>query len=163
MAEAFAVVGIVASIVQLVDFSTKVINRLEEFQSTTGEIPKSFRHIKNELPVLSTALQNISRVIESGSIDTATRDALHPVINGCREQITQLNIILAKTLPKTNDKWLTKSKKAVVSLGQEDKVEKMTKVLRNYVATLTFYHTAAASTLQPLQGKWFIAGPYDYY
>ncbi|KAF2866229.1 ankyrin repeat-containing domain protein [Massariosphaeria phaeospora] len=151
MAEGLAVVSVVASIVQLVDFSTKVIRRLEEFHSTAGEIPKSCRHINTELPVLSTTLQNISRDIETDSVDTGIRDALIPVIDGCREQIAQLDAILAKTLLTTNDSWRTKSKKAIVSLHQEDKVENITKILRNYIATLTFYHIAASSTLQPLR------------
>ncbi|KAF1939184.1 hypothetical protein EJ02DRAFT_504930 [Clathrospora elynae] len=151
MAEGLAVVGVVASIVQIVDFSTKVIRRLEEFHSAAGEIPKSFRHINTELPVLSTTLQNISRDIKTDSVDTGTRDALIPVIDGCREQIAQLDVILAKTLPATNDSWGTKSKKAMVSLHQEDKVENITKILRNYIATLTFYHIAASSNLQPLR------------
>jgi hypothetical protein len=153
MAEGLAVVGIVANIVQLVDFSTKVIHRLGEFHSAAGEIPKSFRHINTELPVLSTTLQNISRDITKDSVDTGTRDALIPVVDGCREQIAQLDIILAKTLPATNDSWRTKSKKAIVSLHQDDRVENITKILRNYTATLMFYHIAASSTLQPLRGK----------
>jgi len=153
MAEGLAVVGVVAGIVQLVDFSTKVIRRLDEFYSAAGEIPKSFRHINTELPVLSTTLQNISRDIKTDSVDTGTRDTLIPVVDGCREQIAQLDAILAKTLPATNDSWRTKSVKAMVSLHQEDKVENITKILRNYIATLTFYHIAASSTLQPLTGK----------
>jgi hypothetical protein len=40
MAEALAVVGVVASIVQLVDFGSEVFHRLNDFQSSLGEIPK---------------------------------------------------------------------------------------------------------------------------
>jgi hypothetical protein len=56
MAEALVVVGIVASIVQLVDFSTRVVSRLDEFYSVAKEVPKSFRHVKTELPLLATTL-----------------------------------------------------------------------------------------------------------
>jgi hypothetical protein len=52
MAEAITVIGLVGNIVQLVDFSSRVLHRLEEFQAGLGEIPMSFRHIKAELPVL---------------------------------------------------------------------------------------------------------------
>jgi hypothetical protein len=153
MAEGLAVVGVVASIIQLVDFSTKVIGRLEEFHSAAGEIPKSFRHLNTELPILSTTLQNISRDIETDLVEIGTRNALILAIDGCGEQLAQLDAILAKTLPATNDSRWTKSKKAVVSLHQEDKVENITKIIRNYIATLAFYHIAASSTLQPLRGK----------
>jgi hypothetical protein len=153
MAEGLAVAGVIASIIQIVDFSAKVIRRLEEFHSAVGEIPKSLRHIHTELPVLSTTLQNVSQIIQTDSVDIGTRDALISVVDGCREQIEQLDTILAKTLPAATDGWRTKSKKAIVSLHQDDKVEKTTKILRNYIATLTFYYTAASSTLQPLRGE----------
>ncbi|KAH7065082.1 hypothetical protein B0J12DRAFT_24715 [Macrophomina phaseolina] len=150
MAEGLAAVGVVASIIQLVQFSAKVVRRLEQFHSDAGEIPKSLRHINAELPVLETTLQQIGQDIKAGSVNIGNKDVLIPVIEGCREQIVQLDAILAKMLPETNDKWWTKNKKAMLSLHQDDKIESITKVLRNYIATLTFYHTAASSTLQPL-------------
>ncbi|KAF2681949.1 hypothetical protein K458DRAFT_75668 [Lentithecium fluviatile CBS 122367] len=150
MAEALATVGVVASIVQLVDFSARVVGRLEQFHSSVGEVPKSLRHINTELPVLSTTLHQIRQAIEVDSVGNGTRDALVPVIDGCQEQIEQLDAILEKTLPVINDSWRTKSKKAIVSLHQDDKVENITKILRNYIATLTFYLAAVSSTLQPL-------------
>lgn len=153
MAEGLAAVGVVASIVQLVDFSTRVIRRLEGFHSDTRELPKSLRHIHTELPVLSTTLQNIGQGIKANLGDTATRDALVPVVDGCREQIAQLDAILARTLPATSDSWRTKSKKAIISLHQENKIENTRRILRNYISTLTFYQTAALSTLQPLKGE----------
>jgi hypothetical protein len=57
MAEALAVVGIIANIVQLVDFSSRVLKRLEDYQSQLGDIPEAFRHINASLPVLLDALQ----------------------------------------------------------------------------------------------------------
>jgi hypothetical protein len=51
MAEALGVVAVVFSIVQLVDFTLKVVNRLHEFQSGAKEAPKSLRHLSAELPL----------------------------------------------------------------------------------------------------------------
>lgn len=153
MAEALAAVGVVASIIQLVDFSAKVVHRLEQFHSDAGEIPKSLRYVNAELPVLGSTLDRIRQAIEADSVDKATSGALTSVINGCQEQINELDAILTRTLPATNDSWRTKSKKAIVSLHQDDKVESITKILRNYVATLTFYCTALSSTLQPLTSE----------
>jgi hypothetical protein len=153
MAEALAIVGVVASIVQLVDFSTRLVSRLEEFHSNAGEVPKSFRHIKAELPLLNTTLQRIKEAIDAGSVAEGTKKALLPVIAGFQEQVAQLDIILAKTLPETNDSWRQRSKKAIVSLSQDAKVKSITKILRNYIRILTFYYVAASSTLQPLRGR----------
>ncbi|KAF2734854.1 hypothetical protein EJ04DRAFT_563839 [Polyplosphaeria fusca] len=150
MAETLAVVGVVANIVQLVDFCTRVVSRLDEFYSVAKEIPKSFRHVKTELPLLTTTLEQLKGAIDTTSVADGSKKALLPVIVGCNEQVAQLDAILKKTLPETNDSWRTKSKKAVVSLHNDAKVESTTKALRNYIGVLTFYYAAASSTLQPL-------------
>lgn len=45
MAESLAVIGIIANIVQLVDFSTRVLHRFHEFQLNVKDIPVAFRQI----------------------------------------------------------------------------------------------------------------------
>jgi hypothetical protein len=152
MAEAIAVVGVVASIVQLVDFSSQILERLDEFQSSLGEVPRSFRHIRTELPVLRDTLQRTQEAIEAGSIRIETKEALKPAIEGCLEQIESINTMLTKTLPTANDSKLKRSVKAIWSLREDAKVENMTKILRGYIGTLTFYYAAASSTWQPLLG-----------
>jgi hypothetical protein len=154
MAEALAVVGVVASIVQLVDFSSKILRRLEEFHTNAGELPKSFRHINAELAVLKDTLLQTKEAIDTGSVEDRTERALLPAIQGCWEQIAQLDAVLAKTLPEANDSLMKRSKKAIVSLQQDAKVESVAKILRNYVGILTFYYAAASSTLQPLTGRY---------
>jgi hypothetical protein len=59
MAEGLAVVAIVSSIVQLVDFTSKIIARLNEFHSGTNDIPKSLSYLKAELPLVVRTLQQI--------------------------------------------------------------------------------------------------------
>ena len=152
MAEAIAVVGVVASIVQLLDFSSGILHRLDEFQSSLGEIPKSFRHIKVELPVLRETLQQTKEAIDAGYVSDKTKTALIPAIQGCMEQIESLHIILAEILPTQDDSRLKRGKKAILSLRQDSKVESITKILHGYIGTLTFYYTATSSALQPLTG-----------
>jgi hypothetical protein len=153
MAEALAIVSVVASIVQLVDFSTKVVSRLDEFYSITKEVPKSFRHVKTELPLLANMLAQLKGAIDTSSVADGSTKALVPVIAGCNEQVKQLDDLLNKMLPETNDGLRMKGKKAVMSLHYDAKVESITKILRSYVGILTFYYAAASSTLQPLTGR----------
>ncbi|OBT58918.1 hypothetical protein VE04_00567, partial [Pseudogymnoascus sp. 24MN13] len=150
MAEALAVVGVVASIVQLLDFGTTVLYRLKEYQSSLGEVPKSFRQIDKELPLLLHTLQQLEKAIDAGSVGIETERALLPVIKGSQEQLELLKNILDKTLPKADDSSLEKGKKAISSLGQDGKVERILKNLRGFISSLTFYYSAASSTLQPL-------------
>jgi hypothetical protein len=154
MAEALTAVGVIASIVQLVDFSTRVASRLEEFHSLAGEVPKSFRHLKTELPLLANTLDQLKEAIDTASAAEGSNKALLPVITGCNEQIAQLDAILVKTQPQAQDGWGQKSKKAIASLHHEPKVESITRILGNYIRDLTFYCAAASSTLQPLTGTY---------
>jgi G:T/U-mismatch repair DNA glycosylase len=152
MADPLTVVGIVANIVQLVDFSTKVLERLDDFQSNLREIPKAFRHIKAELPVLQDALKQTKDKIDHGVIENSTKAALLPAVQGCKVQIEALDGLLAEILPVAGDSRIKKTKKALWSITQDSKVESITRTLHGYITTLTFYHAAASSTLQPMKG-----------
>src|SRR5215472_10122884 len=155
MAEALAVVGVVSNIVQLVDFGSKVLHRLDDFQSSLGETPKVFRHIKTELPILLDTLKQTKVAVEKGTIRDETKEALVPVVEGCRTQVELLDGIIEKVLPLSGDSWRRKGSKAVASLWQDSKVKNITTVLRNYVQTLTYYHAATSSTLCAVNGKFF--------
>ena len=152
MAEVIAAVGVAASIVQLVDFGTKILRRLNEFHSNLDEIPKSFQQINTQLPLLLDTLKGTQHAIGAGVIRNDTEKALLSVINGCRVQIESLDAIIDKLLPLSSDSWAKRSKKALSSLNQESNVNKITSALGNHVQTLTFYHSAARSTLNPLKG-----------
>jgi hypothetical protein len=155
MAEALAVVGVVASIVQLIDFGSKVLLRLNEFQSNAREIPKTFQHVKAELPVLLDTLEQTKTAIETGSIRDETKKALLPAIDGCRTQIESLNILIMKVLPLAGDSWRERSRKVISSLRQDANVRKIRSDLQGYIQTLTYYHAAASSTLRPSIGILF--------
>ena len=57
MAEAIAAISLVANIVQFISFGSKVAKRLNEFQASVNDIPKVFRDIRIELPLLLDTLQ----------------------------------------------------------------------------------------------------------
>ncbi|OCL02771.1 TPR-like protein [Glonium stellatum] len=152
MAEALAVIGIVANIIQLVDFGSRVLKRLEDYQSKLGEVPEAFRHIKAELPALLDALQQTKAAIDAGSLQDKTEKALLPAVEGCGVQIGLLNDVIIKALPESGDSWTRRGKKAARSLWYDAKVEKITAVVRGYIQTLT-YHAATSSTLRPLADR----------
>lgn len=152
MAEAVAALSIVASITQLVDFGSKILHRFNEFQTSIDEVPKSFRHIKAELPLLLDTLKQTKEAIDAGSLKAKTKTALLPIIQGCGEQVELLDAVLVKLLPEKGSSWTTRSRKAFLSVYKEDKVEKIRSALREYIQILTYYHAAAASTLQPSTG-----------
>ena len=146
MAEALAVVGIIANIIQLVDFGSRVLKRLEEYQSKRGKIPEAFRHIKVELQKLLDALQQTKAAIDTGLMQDETKKALLVAIEECKVQITLLDDIILKALPASGDSWPVRGRKA---LGSRAKVEMIIEVVRRYIQTLT-YHNAALR--EPLAG-----------
>jgi hypothetical protein len=116
------------------------LRRLDDFQSSLGEIPKTFQHVKAELPVLLDALKQTKGAISAGSISEETKRALLPAIDGCREQVELLDTIILKTLPLPGDSWREKSKKALSSVRHDSKVKKIRAILQSYVQTLTYHH-----------------------
>lgn len=156
MAEAVAVVSVAASIIQLVDFSSRAFRRLEEFNSKLDNVPKSFHHIKVQLPLLLATLKQIEQAIASGVIKHETEIALLPVVNGCKVQIDALDTIIDKVSPTVNDSWAKRSRKAFASLKQESSADKICSTLKGYVQTLAFYQAAASSAIDPLNSKPYI-------
>ncbi|KAF2175866.1 hypothetical protein K469DRAFT_52280 [Zopfia rhizophila CBS 207.26] len=150
MAEALALVGIVANIIQLVDYGSRVLKRLEEYQSKLGDIPEAFRHIKTELPVLLDALWQTKATIDAGSMQDESKEALLPAVEGCAVQIKALDDVIAKALPALGDSWARRGRKALGSLRYDAKVEKITAVVRGYIQTLTYH---AAASLRPLADR----------
>ncbi|KAN0069055.1 TPR-like protein [Elaphomyces granulatus] len=148
MAEALAVVGVVSSIVGLVDFGSKVLHRLNDFQSSRGEIPETFKHIKDELPILLETLHETKVAVEKGSIKEETKKALLLVVNGCQTQITLLDNLIARSLPQEEYSWRKKAGKAIFSIRQDAKVNKIMAILRTHIQSLTYYRVATSSTLQ---------------
>jgi hypothetical protein len=146
MAEALAVVGVVASIVQLVDFGAKVLHRLNDFQSSCREIPKVFQQVKAELPILLETLDQTKAAVEKGSIKEETKKALLLVVRGCQSQIATLDNLISISLPQEDDSWRKRTGKAILSLRQDSKVNRITATLRTHIQSL--YRVAALSTLQ---------------
>jgi uncharacterized protein YoxC len=150
--EALAVVAIVSSVVQLVDFTSKVIDRLNEVHSGTNEIPKSLSHLNAELPLLLHTLKQVQEALQAKHFPEECAAALLPVVKGCDGSIHEIESILKKTLPTQGDGRTRKVFKSVGSVWNDGKVESIRTTLRGYIGTLTFYFAASSSMLQPLTG-----------
>lgn len=169
MAEALAVVGIISSIVQIVDFSARVAERLNDFASAVGEVPRAFRHIQTELPLIVDSLRRIKSQAESGSVEPATTTAVWPVLKDCQRGIMRLQNILDKTVPSVGDSSWERRKKAFLSLGKDKEVEEIADSLSRYVHILTLHQTLEASKSaseaapkhEPVKSKYYTLIPFD--
>src|SRR5579862_7272250 len=139
MAEAIAVLGLVSSIAQIIQFSTSAVSRLREFHSCTRDTPKAFRDIEAQLPLLTDAIRRTKA--EAGAGD----EALVSAINDFLVQVKSLDDLLKEALPKPGDSPLKRAQKAVSSFHYEKEVRRITEALWKYMALLTFHRTAIRS------------------
>ena len=147
MAETVAAVGLAVNIIQLVNWGIQVANRLEEFQTQVEEVPKTFRDIKTELPLLLSTLSETQEQANAGLLDEETQKALLRVVDGCREQIRQLDELLVKTLPTSSDRKWDRGVKALSSLHHEKKVKRIVDTLKDYIQVLTYHQATRAARL----------------
>lgn len=147
-----AELSLAVNILTLIDLSSKFVHRLQEFHSDVGEVPKSFRKISTELPVFVETLQRFKAIDDAESIGKTTETAVLPIIRLCQEQINELGAILTTVLPEDKESWRSKSKKAILSLHQDSKVETIAERLWKSVGLISFYFSAVSSSLEPRKG-----------
>lgn len=147
MAEALAVVNLVAAIVQFVDFGTKVVARLNEFTSDIKEVPKTFRDIKIRLPLIINTLDRTQKQADAGYVSKATADSLKPLVDGCLEQVKLLEHMLDRFIPAKNASSWQKRLQALKSLAHDRDVQQITSVLDRDIQSLTFHQTTTSLDL----------------
>ena len=103
--EAVATVGLVAAIVQLVDFTTKVVVRLEDFCSKSQEAPAAFRDIRVQLPLLANDLRRTKEQIEARELSQESQKSVLAVVETCQAhvKVDQFTLSLSSTLDAFTD------------------------------------------------------------
>ena len=124
MAEAVAIIGLVASIASLVELTAKVVSRLHEFTSKSSEVPESFRSLSTRLPLLTATLQHIQSQAEDGRFPDDVAKALKAVVDDTSKQVSDIQISLSKVLPSDGASKFERALKALKSLAKEDKVQR---------------------------------------
>ncbi|KAK5195882.1 hypothetical protein LTR72_003718 [Exophiala xenobiotica] len=134
MAEAIAVIGVTASVVQLVEISTKLIIRINEFSSSMDKCPRLFHDLKVRLPILSQTLNQIAASNQGDGSD----QLLKRVIEECLGAVTLIEKKLDKILPVKGESGIRRKWKAVRSLSREKSVRDASDRLDLYLNVLTF-------------------------
>ena len=145
MAEALAIVGLVSAIVQFVDFGTKVVERLNEFDSDVHEVPQTFQAVKVQLPLLIDTLYRTQQQAYAGHVSVGTATALKPLVDACSTEIKALQIILEKTLPQSKSSSWQRRLLALKSLARDKDVERSIAKLEGHIRVLTFYQSTNSS------------------
>lgn len=72
-------------------------------------------------------------------IDRETQEALLPVVSGCLTETRQLDKVIEKALPSTDDSSWERKIKAIKSLTYDKKIEEIAESLESYTKTLIFH------------------------
>ena len=139
MAETLAVIGVVASILQLVDFGTKVSKHLNNFLENANDVPEVFEEAKLQLPLLIEILHQTQLHVHHRHYNSQIEAALQALVKGCNAQITSLDKMLTKATRKEHDSYMTRGRKAVYSLRHEKLVTKINVKLSTYIEKLVLF------------------------
>ncbi|MCJ1289904.1 hypothetical protein MMC34_001437 [Xylographa carneopallida] len=147
MADPVTIVGLVATIITLVDFGTKLILRVREASERIGEVPAAFADISIRLPLLIDCLNRIKD--DAGGLSDTTKTALSPVVGSCLDQVKLLDDILMKVTPKREDSDWRIGKKTILGLGLENKVQKIDAIIKDNIQILTLYQSIKSPLMSP--------------
>ncbi|KAK0968242.1 hypothetical protein LTR54_018228 [Friedmanniomyces endolithicus] len=149
MADPITIVGAIASVVQLIDFSTRVLIRLNEYQSNHKELPSAFAHIASQHPILREILEKSKDGMYHQSISPDEVQTIEPCLRGCQQQVEKLDGILSAVLPDAREGRVKRMTKGFRSLWEESDVRKIDAEIESYVNRLTFYCAWSSSKLDP--------------
>jgi len=154
--EPVTAIGLAAAIVQFVDIGAKIVKRLSDFSNNIEEIPKAFRQIKTQLPLIIDGVRRIQDQVKSNDINPSSEEALLPVLRECQEAAQRLEELLEHILPPATASFLQRRTKAIVSLRYDSKVQDIAETLANYVSVLTFHQSV--SNRQIISNHQVVAG-----
>lgn len=145
--EALAVIGIIANIMQLVDFTDKTIGRIKDYSQGDRGIPRAFWDMQTALPLIGITLREVETQVTKGRIAEEKCSVLRPVLKECESKLRDLETIFKKAMREQGE---SKLQKAFSSLRQDKKVAEISQALFLFLQSLTYYHVASAPTLDDI-------------
>ena len=150
-AEALAVIGMIANIVQLVDFSSRAISRVREYGAEAQDIPKTLRDIHTNLPLIAKSLDETGTRVKSGQVAEERCKALIPVLENCKTKLTELESIFEKFIPKDGASTKERVWKGLRSLRHDKEVEDISQALWRSLQVLMHYHVVGVPTIHEIE------------
>ncbi|KAI9723893.1 MAG: hypothetical protein M1828_004012 [Chrysothrix sp. TS-e1954] len=150
--DAVSAIGIAASIATFLSIGYRVVERLNEYQLTSREIPKALKDVSLRLPVLLLKIRDVEKLCANGEINVEHRDAIQRVVEGCKRQVVRLDTLLSTLVPqkvlvdgKKRDSRLSLTVKGLKSIYKDKELHSIQQSLQAYESTLTFYFVAPSS------------------
>ena len=145
-----SVLSLTSTIVQFIDFGFKVTRRLTDYtKAGIDDVPQTLEAIATQLPLLLNALERVKANLAESKLDYDTRCILKGVVAGCMVQLGKVDKILDKVLSVAGDSKAVRFRKAVRSLGTDDKLAAIEKDLQTYISVLILHHVIDDSVATP--------------
>ena len=141
MAEAFATLGIAASIAQFVSLGAQFVERLQDFHSRAVDIPLFLQDMSDQIPLLV----RICEIIHQNGVDENDKELLR-LIRGCIKHVSELDKLSGNLAPSVEDNRFRRTQKAIRSMWIEKKLRAAQGSLETYKTSLILYHELSSNT-----------------
>lgn len=146
-----SVLSLTSTIVQFVDFGFRVTARLTDYaKAGIDDVPQTLETIATQLPLLLNALERVKANLADSKLDYDTRCILRGVVAGSMVQLGKVDKIMDKVLCVAGDSKAVRIRKAVKSLGTDDKLAAIEKDLQTYISVLILHHVIDDSVAAPM-------------
>ena len=146
-AEASAVLGLIGSIVSIVDGTQKVYDAAKNVEG----LPKAFREVKNRLPIIRNILGSAEQYIKNGDLDENSCKGVKNVIESCEKKATKLDELFSEAISPDGTSDVKRYWAAVKACGKGNKVEKLMEGMLRDVQLLANQHDMKIATKDQIE------------
>ncbi|KAF3904087.1 hypothetical protein ABW20_dc0109725 [Dactylellina cionopaga] len=132
------IMGLVGSIIGFMGIAHNILASIQAC-STTKAIPKVFKHVAIQLPLIIEIMKQIEVDCRNGSVWSDAQTTLIPVVNGCLEQATVLEKLILEMLPTPREYKIRIIKKAIARMCKRKAIVFSLNILESYKSTLSLY------------------------
>jgi hypothetical protein len=135
-AEAIAVLGVVSSIISIVDGIKQVYDAATNAQG----LPEDFRQVAGRLPIVKDILDSATQHIKDGDVDEESCKAVKHVVDACEKKAKKLDELLHKVIPSIGASTTERYFSPLRVLGKGSQVENLMKGMLEDVQLLACEH-----------------------
>jgi hypothetical protein len=135
-AEAILILGVISSIIAIVDETKKVYDAA----TNTAGLPEAFREVAGRLPIVRNILDSAKQHIDDGNVNEVSCKGVKDVITACEKKATKLDELFREAIPADSASDLKRYYKAVKACGKGNEVENLMKGMLEDVQLLACEH-----------------------
>jgi hypothetical protein len=122
-AEAIAVLGVISSIISIVDGTKQVFDA-----ATNAEgLPEAFREVAGRLPIVTNILDKSKQHIREADVSDDSCKGVKHIVDACQDKAKKLDHLFHKVIPGDSASRRERYFSAVKTLGKGNEVEKLMK------------------------------------